>query len=57
MWIGDKKPRKDMIYAMQHAHEHIQKNRDVETRCPYERVDFLKVIILINNIRKENMAV
>ncbi len=25
-WIGDQKPRPDMIYAMQHAHEHIMTN-------------------------------
>jgi Xaa-Pro aminopeptidase len=25
-WIGDKSPRPDMIYAMQHAHEHIMTN-------------------------------
>jgi len=25
-WIGDEKPRADMIYAMQHAHEHIHTN-------------------------------
>jgi len=25
-WIGDKKPRADMIYAMQHAVQHIQTN-------------------------------
>ena len=25
-WIGDQKPRPDMIYAMQHAHEHILTN-------------------------------
>ncbi|MEM6758188.1 MAG: dimethylsulfonioproprionate lyase DddP [Pseudomonadota bacterium] len=25
-WIGDQTPRPDMIYAMQHAHEHIMQN-------------------------------
>ena len=25
-WVGDHKPRADMIYAMQHAHEHIMTN-------------------------------
>ncbi|MEP2027901.1 MAG: dimethylsulfonioproprionate lyase DddP [Paracoccaceae bacterium] len=25
-WIGDQKPRPDMIYAMQHGHEHIMQN-------------------------------
>ncbi|RFP87564.1 aminopeptidase P family protein [Rhodobacteraceae bacterium 63075] len=25
-WIGEQKPRPDMIYAMQHAHEHIMTN-------------------------------
>ena len=25
-WIGDQKPRADMVYAMQHAHEHIMTN-------------------------------
>ncbi|MCA0872386.1 Xaa-Pro peptidase family protein [Seohaeicola saemankumensis] len=25
-WIGDAKPRPDMVYAMQHAHEHIMTN-------------------------------
>jgi Xaa-Pro aminopeptidase len=25
-WIGDESPRDDMVYAMQHAHEHIQHN-------------------------------
>ena len=28
-WIGDKKPRADMIYAMRHAHEHIMTNMDM----------------------------
>jgi Xaa-Pro aminopeptidase len=28
-WIGDKKPRADMIYAMQHAHEHIMTNMEM----------------------------
>ena len=28
-WIGDKKPRPDMIYAMQHAHEHIMQNMEM----------------------------
>ncbi|MEP3054452.1 dimethylsulfonioproprionate lyase DddP [Ascidiaceihabitans sp.] len=28
-WIGDQKPRPDMIYAMQHAHEHIMTNMDM----------------------------
>ena len=28
-WIGDEKPRPDMIYAMQHAHEHIMTNMDM----------------------------
>lgn len=28
-WIGDRKPRADMIYAMQHAHEHIMTNMDM----------------------------
>ena len=28
-WIGDQKPRADMIYAMQHAHEHIMQNMDM----------------------------
>ncbi|MCH1563495.1 MAG: Xaa-Pro peptidase family protein [Rhodobacteraceae bacterium] len=28
-WIGDKPPRPDMIYAMQHAHEHIMFNMDL----------------------------
>ena len=28
-WIGDKRPRPDMIYAMQHAHEHIMYNMDL----------------------------
>jgi len=25
-WIGDQKPRADMIYAMRHAHDHIMQN-------------------------------
>ena len=25
-WIGDRAPRPDMVYAMQHAHEHIMEN-------------------------------
>ena len=25
-WVGDQKPRPDMVYAMQHAHEHIMTN-------------------------------
>ncbi|WP_420858652.1 dimethylsulfonioproprionate lyase DddP [Marivivens marinus] len=25
-WVGDRKPREDMIYAMRHAHEHIMTN-------------------------------
>lgn len=28
-WIGDEKPRPDMIYAMQHAHDHIMQNMDM----------------------------
>ncbi len=28
-WIGDRKPRPDMIYAMQHAHEHIMTNMEM----------------------------
>ena len=28
-WIGNEKPRPDMIYAMQHAHEHIMKNMEL----------------------------
>ena len=28
-WIGDQKPRPDMVYAMQHAVEHIQTNMDM----------------------------
>ena len=28
-WIGDQAPRPDMIYAMQHAHEHIQTNMEM----------------------------
>ncbi|ABF63749.1 peptidase M24 [Ruegeria sp. TM1040] len=28
-WIGDEKPRPDMIYAMQHAHEHIMTNMEM----------------------------
>ncbi|WP_243611962.1 dimethylsulfonioproprionate lyase DddP [Shimia aestuarii] len=28
-WIGDQAPRPDMIYAMQHAHEHIMTNMEL----------------------------
>ncbi|WP_299693038.1 dimethylsulfonioproprionate lyase DddP [uncultured Tateyamaria sp.] len=28
-WIGDEKPRPDMVYAMQHAHEHIMQNMEM----------------------------
>ena len=28
-WIGDEDPRPDMIYAMQHAHEHIMTNMEL----------------------------
>ena len=28
-WIGDQAPRPDMIYAMQHAHEHIMQNMEL----------------------------
>ncbi len=28
-WIGDRPPRPDMVYAMQHAHEHIMTNMDM----------------------------
>ncbi|WP_147113732.1 dimethylsulfonioproprionate lyase DddP [Tateyamaria sp. syn59] len=28
-WIGEEKPRADMIYAMQHAHEHIMQNMEM----------------------------
>jgi len=28
-WIGEKSPPKDMVYAMQHAHEHIMTNMDM----------------------------
>ena len=28
-WVGDDKPRADMIYAMQHAHDHIMTNMEM----------------------------
>jgi Xaa-Pro dipeptidase len=28
-WIGDQAPRADMVYAMQHGHEHIMTNMDM----------------------------
>ena len=28
-WVGDQKPTGDMIYAMQHAHEHIMTNMEM----------------------------
>ncbi len=28
-WVGDKDPRPDMVYAMQHAHEHIAQNMEM----------------------------
>ena len=28
-WVGDAKPRDDMIYAMRHAHEHIMTNMEM----------------------------
>ncbi|MBY5934040.1 M24 family metallopeptidase [Tateyamaria omphalii] len=28
-WIGDRTPRPDMVYAMQHAHEHIMQNMEM----------------------------
>ena len=28
-WIGDEKPRPDMVYAMQHAHEHVMTNMEM----------------------------
>ncbi|MEM7440821.1 MAG: dimethylsulfonioproprionate lyase DddP [Pseudomonadota bacterium] len=28
-WIGDEAPRPDMVYAMQHAHEHIMTNMEM----------------------------
>ena len=28
-WLGDEDPRPDMVYAMQHAHEHIMTNMDM----------------------------
>lgn len=28
-WIGNEKPRPDMVYAMQHAHEHIMTNMEM----------------------------
>ncbi|MGV6812430.1 MAG: dimethylsulfonioproprionate lyase DddP [Brevirhabdus sp.] len=28
-WIGNEKPRADMVYAMQHAHEHIMTNMEM----------------------------
>jgi Xaa-Pro aminopeptidase len=28
-WIGDEKPRADMVYTMQHAHEHIMTNMEL----------------------------
>ncbi len=28
-WIGDQKPRPDMVYAMQHAHEHVMTNMEM----------------------------
>ena len=38
-WVGDRKPRADMIYAMQHAHEHIMRN--MEMIRPGVRIDEL----------------
>ncbi|MDJ1015179.1 MAG: M24 family metallopeptidase [Paracoccaceae bacterium] len=29
IWVGDQKPRPDMIYAMRHAHEHIMTNMEM----------------------------
>jgi len=28
-WVGNKSPRPDMVYAMQHGHEHIQANMEL----------------------------
>ena len=28
-WIGDQKPRPDMVYAMRHGHEHIMQNMEM----------------------------
>ncbi len=28
-WIGDRAPRPDMVYAMQHAHEHVMTNMEM----------------------------
>ncbi len=28
-WVGDEKPRDDMVYAMRHAHEHIMTNMEM----------------------------
>ena len=37
-WIGDEKPRDDMVYAMRHAYDHIQTN--MEMLCAGSRYEF-----------------
>lgn len=40
-WIGDQAPRADMVYAMQHAHEHIMTNMDLlGPGVPFKDVTF-----------------
>ena len=40
-WIGDAKPRADMIYAMQHAHEHIMTNMELlKPGVPFRELTF-----------------
>ena len=51
-WIGDKPPRPDMIYAMQHAHEHIMQNMEMLRPGVHMRELTMNTHVLDDNFQK-----
>lgn len=52
-WIGDADPRPDMVYAMQHAHEHIMQNMEMLKAGVHMRELSLKTHVLDDNFQKQ----
>ena len=51
-WIGDKPPRPDMVYAMQHAHEHIMQNMEMLRPGVHMRDLTMNTHVLDNHFQK-----
>ena len=51
-WIGDKPPRPDMVYAMQHAHEHIMENMEMLRPGVHMRYLTMNTHMLDDNFQK-----